>query len=212
MSRFLERIRNASSPAKVDAALLVDYGVSQGNVFALLSALKFLNLIDDNGEPTSDFSSLQTMGEEFQGNLEQIIRKAYAELFSRFDLTKDSKEHIRNYFARNYSASQAGKATTLFYGLCSKAGIPTIGEKELGILKARLISEKPKGKIDTTGEEEQKGAEPREKKPEVRGEPHIDIRIHSRDFSSMQPNQIQVFFNGLSKVVGQREKSEEEES
>ncbi len=198
-------------PNKVDADLLQDYGISRGNVFALLSTLKFLNLIDEGGEPTADFGSLQTMGEEFQGNLELIIRKAYADLFSRFDLTKDSREHIRNYFARNYSASQAGKATTLFYGLCSKAGIPTIEEKALRIAKARLVSEKPKGKIDTTGEEEQKEAEPREKEPEVRGVPHIDIRIHSRDFSSMQPNQIQVFFNGLSKVVGQREKSEEEE-
>jgi len=199
-------------PNKVDADLLQDYGISKGNVFALLSTLKFLNLIDEGGEPTADFGSLQTMGEEFQGNLEQIIRKAYADLFSRFDLTKDSREHIRNYFARNYSASQAGKATTLFYGLCNKAGIPTIEEKALRIAKARLVSEKPKGKIDTTGEEEQKEAEPREKEPEVRDGPHIDIRIHSRDFSSMQPNQIQVFFNGLSKVVGQREKPEEEES
>lgn len=199
-------------PNKVDADLLQDYGISRGNVFALLSTLKFLNLIDEGGEPTADFGSLQTMGEEFQGNLEQIIRKAYADLFSRFDLTKDSREHIRNYFARNYSASQAGKATTLFYGLCSKAGIPTIEEKALRIAKARLVSEKPKGKIDTIGEEEQKEVEPREKEPEVRGGPHIDIRIHSRDFSSMQPNQIQVFFNGLSKVVRQREKSEEEES
>lgn len=205
-------MRQTSLPAKVDADLLVGYGISRGNVFALLSALKFLNLIDDRGEPTSDFGSLQTMGKEFPDNLKRIIKTAYAELFSRFDLTKDSREHIRNYFARNYSTSQAGKATTLFYGLCSKAGIPTIEEKELRIPKARLVSEKPKDKIDTTGEEEQKEAEPRKKERKVQGEPHIDIHIHSRDFASMQPNQIQVFFNGLSKVVKRKEKSEEEES
>jgi len=198
-------------PKKVDADLLQDYGISRGNVFALLSTLKFLNLIDDKGEPTADFDSLQTMGEEYQGNMEQIVRKAYADLFSKFDLTKDSRENIRNYFARNYSASQAGKATTLFYGLCSKAGIPTIEEKALRIPKDRVVPEKPKVEISTP-EEEQKEAEAREKESEIRGEPHIDIRIHSRDFSSMQPNQIQVFFNGLSKVVKQRGKSEEEES
>lgn len=198
-------------PKKVDADLLQDYGISRGNVFALLSTLKFLNLIDDKGEPTADFDSLQTMGEEYQGNMEQIVRKAYADLFSKFDLTKDSRENIRNYFARNYSASQAGKATTLFYGLCSKAGIATIEEKALRIPKDRVVPEKPKVEIGTP-EEEQKEAEAREKESEIRGEPHIDIRIHSRDFSSMQPNQIQVFFNGLSKVVKQRGKSEEEES
>lgn len=199
-------------PKKVDADLLQDYGISRGNVFALLSTLKFLDLIDDKGEPTAGFDSLQTMGEEYQGNLEQIVRKAYADLFSKFDLTKDSRENIRNYFARNYSASQAGKATTLFYGLCSKAGIATIEEKALRIPKGRAVPEKPKAEIGTPEEEEQKEAEAREKESEIRGEPHIDIRIHSRDFSSMQPNQIQVFFNGLSKVVKQRGKSEEEES
>lgn len=198
-------------PKKVDADLLQDYGISRGNVFALLSTLKFLNLIDDRGEPTANFDSLQTMGEEYQGNLEQIVRKAYADLFSKFDLTKDSRENIRNYFARNYSASQAGKATTLFYGLCSKAGIATIGGKALRIPRDKVVPEKPKVEIGTP-EGERKEAKAREKESEVRGVPHIDIRIHSRDFSSMQPNQIQVFFNGLSKVVKQRGKSEEEES
>lgn len=128
VSELLDHIRYVSTPKKVDPGLLTDYGVSKGNTFALMSALKFLGLIDNAGVPTPAFSSLQTMGDEFRSNLREIVEKAYADLFSRLDVTRDSREHIRNYFARNYSASQADKATTLFLDLCREAGIPVAEE------------------------------------------------------------------------------------
>jgi hypothetical protein len=195
-------------PKKVDANLLQDYGVSKGNVFALLSALRFFRVIDNEGSPSPTFSLLQTTGDEFQHNLEHIVREAYPDLFSRFDLARDSEEQIRNYFARNYSASQAGKATALFYALCSEAGIPTAEGKRLKIPRAESVPGKPKVKIDVSEKGKQAEAELTEEESKALGQPRIDIRIHSKDFSSMQPNQIQVFFNGLSKVIG-REKPEE---
>jgi len=126
VSQFFDHIRYVSTPKKVDAGLLLDYGVSKGNVFALRSALKFLGLIDNQGKPTPAFNSLQVMGEEFVSNLREVVNTAYADLFARLDVSRDSREHIRNYFARNYSPSQSEKATTLFLDLCKEASI-TVG-------------------------------------------------------------------------------------
>jgi hypothetical protein len=110
LSQFLDHIRYVSTPKKVDAGLLRDYGISKGNVFALISALKFLGLIDDGGKPTPAFSSLQVMGEEFVSNLREIVNTAYADLFARLDVSD--------------------KATVLFLDLCKEAGIPVTAEGE----------------------------------------------------------------------------------
>lgn len=145
LSQFFDHIRYVSTPKKVDAGLLRDYGVSEGNVFALMSTLKFLGLIDNEGSPTPAYNSLQVMGEEFVSNLREVVNTAYADLFARLDVSRDSREHIRNYFARNYGASQSNKATILFLDLCKEAGIPVVGEREAARkdIGAKVIVSKP---------------------------------------------------------------------
>ena len=128
---FLDHIRYVSTPKRVDTGLLQDYGTSKGNVFALMSALKFLSLVDESGNPTPAFNSLQTMGDEFQHNLREIVESAYADLFARLDVSRDTREHIRNYFARNYSVSQSERTTSLFLDMCREAGI-TIAKETRG--------------------------------------------------------------------------------
>ena len=128
LSSFFDHVRWVSTPKKVDAGLLLDYGMPKGNVGALVSALKFLGLVQDNGTSTPAFNMIQTGGEEFRANLEEIVRRAYADVFSRLDPSRDSREKIRNYFARNYSPAISNKATILFLDLCKEAGIPVAEE------------------------------------------------------------------------------------
>jgi hypothetical protein len=132
LNAFFERIRHVSTPEKVDAGLLLDYGIPKGNVFALISALKFLGIIDEDNMPTQVFKAFQMTGEEFTTNLQNVIKDAYADLFSKLDVSVDSREHIRNYFARNYSPAKAGDATSLFLTLCRQAGIPISDELQVG--------------------------------------------------------------------------------
>ena len=46
-------------------------------------------------------------------------------LFSRLDVSRDSRDKIVNFFARNYSPATAERAVALFLDLCGEAGMGT---------------------------------------------------------------------------------------
>ena len=128
LSEFFDHIRSVREPEIVDNGLLQDYGLSKANALALLSTLKFLGMTDDKGYPTPVFRELQTGGDEFKEALRNVVERAYSDLFSRLDVSKDTKDKIVNFFARNYSPATAERATRLFLDLCGEAGIPTASQ------------------------------------------------------------------------------------
>jgi len=163
LSQFFDHIRYVKTPDKVTSGLVEDYNLPKGHAFALLSCLKFLGLVEDDGTPNPAYKALQTSGEEFRGNLEEIVRRAYSDLFSVVDPSRNGREHIKNFFARNYSPATAERATALFLDLCGEAGIQTLEEKPTTTVKGKPTPGKPKAKVVTAKEQEE---EPREVKRE----------------------------------------------
>lgn len=155
LSNFFDHVRWVSTPKKVDSGLLLDYGMPKGNIGALVSALKFFGLVQDNGTPTPAFKMIQTGGDEFRANLEEIVRRAYADVFSRLDPSRDSREKIRNYFARNYSPAISNKATILFLDLCKEAGIPVTEEVAPSTKSAQRPAPSPRKQKTSTPQTEQ---------------------------------------------------------
>lgn len=150
LSQFFDHIRYVKTPEVVTSGLLEDYNIPKGHAFALLSALKFLGLTEDDGTPTPAYKALQTSGEEFRVNLEEIVRRAYGDLFSVVDPARNGREHIKNFFARNHSPATAERATALFLDLCGEAKIPTLEEKPVAITKGKSAPSKPKMRAITT--------------------------------------------------------------
>jgi hypothetical protein len=146
LSSFFDHVRWVSTPKKVDQGLLLDYGLPKGSVGALLSALKFFGLVEGDGTPTPAFKMIQTGGDEFRKNLEQIVKRSYGDLFSRLDPSRDSREKIRNYFARNFSPAISNKATILFLDLAKEAGIPVAEEPPIEgrVQRVSRVPRKPK--------------------------------------------------------------------
>ena len=128
LSEFFDHIRTVREPDIVDNGLLQDYGLSKSNALALLSTLKFLGITDDKGQPTPVFRELQTGGDEFRDALRGVIERSYADLLARLDVSKDTKDKIVNFFARNYSPATAERATKLFLDICGEAGIVTASQ------------------------------------------------------------------------------------
>ena len=154
LSRFFDHIRYVKTPDKVTSGLVEDYNIPKGHAFALLSSLKFLGLVEDDGTPNPAYKALQTSGEEFRGNLEEIVRRAYSDLFSVVDPSRNGREHIKNFFARNYSPATAERATALFLDLCGEAGIPTLEEKTPTATKEKRSPSKSKTTSAKVGIEE----------------------------------------------------------
>ena len=203
MSAFFDHIRYVKTPDTVDSGLLEDYGILHSNAFPLLSALKFLNLVDSSGKPTEAFRELQTGGGEFSLALRQVLETAYKELFSRLDVSRDSKDKIINFFARNYSPATANKATILFLDLCGEAGIITAAQprkadaSEGATTKSKQWPTTPQNNQKTsTGK--QTGKQTGQVTEELETGPRVDIRINSQDLANMTPEQIQAIFSGLA--------------
>ena len=123
----LHRLRSRNLPDRIDAEYLRDAGVSEGTLGRTLFALRFLELIDEPGEPSQALRSMHTStDEEYRTILSGLIREAYSEVFNVIDPAEDTQERILNIFRRYTPASQRSRMVIFFLGLCREAGIPTL--------------------------------------------------------------------------------------
>ena len=58
----------------VDAKLLKTNGVAPGNEYKVVGALKYLNIIDDDGKPTAKSRLLKTRGPSYLLALQDIVK------------------------------------------------------------------------------------------------------------------------------------------
>jgi hypothetical protein len=120
LREFFARIKNVGVPGVVDRKFIQKLNVASNNEWALLSALKFLGIIDDRGEPTSAYRSLQS--DRFEETLRHLVETAYAPLLEIGGLAM-SIEDLENYFRVTSSPSQAKNAARFFRELTRLSGI-----------------------------------------------------------------------------------------
>jgi hypothetical protein len=112
---------------KVDRHLFERYKIcSAANGSKVVSGLKFLKLIDENGKVMEEnLKGLKLEGESNKNELKRIVSEAYSELMSEVDLSIAKNEDLMNYFIEhfNYSPLQAKLASRMFLYLTRKAGI-----------------------------------------------------------------------------------------
>ena len=114
---------------RIDSDTLSKWGYKDYDVSSTVSALKFLNIIDDNGNTSTDYASIRS-DIKYEQELRRIVETGYARLFSLYDgdlaakSRKDIEESIILDEAYPGTAKQsAGKAAALFIWLCQQAGI-----------------------------------------------------------------------------------------
>jgi len=197
VSEFFDHIRYVRTPDKVDSSLLQDYGMSEGQAFPLLSTLKFLGVIESDGTSTPAFKALQTGGDEFQAALNEIIRRAYSDLFNRLDVSRDSRDKIKNFFSRNYSPPTAERATALFLDLCGEAGIATAAGDQPR--QAPSTPAKAKGMRSLRL--------PPPLSPPDSGRVVLDVRLTEDDLSVMEAADIEAVFAAAGKIQMARTKA-----
>lgn len=144
LQRFFDRIRDRQAPELVDHTFLARLNVASNNEYALLSALKFLGIVDDRGKPTHAYRLLQTT-DRFETTLRHLVMTAYRPVF---DAGADTwaPEDLVNYFRLTSSASQARNAARFFYAVCRLAGMSGG--------RARPLEEEAPVETEAPGEEE----------------------------------------------------------
>lgn len=116
--------RDRPLPTPIDAGVIEKIGVAETIVPRTLQALKILDLIDAQGNPTEALQDLRKAGsDEFRLRLAEVIRAAYAEVFTYRDPAIDDVAKIEDAFRSYEPVSMRPRMVRLFLGLCAEAGI-----------------------------------------------------------------------------------------
>ena len=121
--KLLERI----TIDKVDAPFLKVSKIASKNEYKLITGVKFLGLIDEDGKATERMSGLRVVGKEYTKNIEKMVRDAYSVLLKRFtSLEKAEPQDVINCFVTDYkmARSTAKTGAKIFVFLAQKAEIP----------------------------------------------------------------------------------------
>jgi hypothetical protein len=157
----------SSLPAKIDASILKKLGIAPKNESYLINVLKFLNIIDDDGTPTSEARATFTQHDDssFSKKLSGMMKDAYSDLFS---LHGDAAWSLDNntlvtYFRQSdqTSAVVGSRQATTFQTLAAFAGH--------GELPSARQSKQSKGKTDTTSTKEKTNKKRKVTKSDVTG-------------------------------------------
>lgn len=118
--------------SKVDRDFLRTHKIGLRNEPKILSGLKALNLIDDEGSATENMTKLHVVGNAYKDNLKEIVLEGYSLLLSKIDLDKATKEDMINTIITECDASRrsATEAAKIFVFLADESGIEISEELE----------------------------------------------------------------------------------
>lgn len=125
LKTLIKNLKENGLPSRIDRSVL---GNSFSNAVGsqLLTALKFLRLIDGQNHPTSDLKDLvEAHGtDQWAGALQNIIRSAYGPLF-QLNLETASPAQFNERFRTAYTGADdvQRKSMTFFLGAAKDAGI-----------------------------------------------------------------------------------------
>jgi|SRR5579875_1369666 len=118
---FLSKIRHVAVPNRVDRNLLQRLNVASNNEWALISALKYLGIIDERGIPTSAYRRLMD-DQTFADTFRHLVETSYRTLLEDGGL-RMSEADLQNYFRVTSSPSQAKTAARFFREVTRLAGL-----------------------------------------------------------------------------------------
>jgi hypothetical protein len=132
---FLNRLRETGIPSRIDPTV---FGNASGTAYSIISALKFLKLIDESGTPSKQLIELINAADDSRGGLlKPIIHKGYPSLFKGgVDLTTMTAGQFDEHFRQEYgiTGSTVDKVALFFIAACKAAEIP---------VSAHLLNRKP---------------------------------------------------------------------
>ena len=124
----LLKILETRTITKVDKGFLQNQKIASGNERTMIAGLKFLGLINNEGNASETMNELSVVGGKRVENIEKVVRNAYSLLFDevKIDLEKAEPDTLINCFKTDYrmrSITTAKQAARIFVFFAQKAGM-----------------------------------------------------------------------------------------
>lgn len=149
---FLDRYRAATLPPKIQHDDLKRIGVKDSLLKRTMSSLRLLELVEDDGTPTTALERLLgARPDEYQDAVASHLRLVYADVFAILDPATASAAEMQNAFWGYEPKGQLDAIIRLFVGLCQYAGI--VHEEA----RPPIPSAKPRRTNGTGGDPPQRG-------------------------------------------------------
>lgn len=118
------RYRERGLPKPINAEVLARAGISETVIPRTLQTLQVLDLIDEDGTPTSTLEGIRLSTEtDFQKCLKEWLNSVYADVIQFVDPEKDDEVKVRDAFRSYNPVGQQSRMVTLFLGLYAAAGV-----------------------------------------------------------------------------------------
>jgi hypothetical protein len=120
----IERFRAGTLQTPITSDVLRRAGVPEGLNRRTLKALRLLELIDDAGKPTEQFTRLaKARPEEYQEAFADFLRSVYRDVFTYYNPGTSDLNALRSAFWGYQPPGQRDTMVRLFLGLCEHAGL-----------------------------------------------------------------------------------------
>jgi hypothetical protein len=144
LDNFIERLRETGIPVVIDANLTQT--MSGGTASALMSALRFLGLLDPSGTPQDSLRKLVGAydTDRWKDVFGDLVDRAYAGIIGDLDLTTATRSMLDDRFRKNSKAAGQvlDKAARFYLGALEKMQRPV--SPHFKVRKARTVaSRKP---------------------------------------------------------------------
>jgi hypothetical protein len=145
---FIERLRATGIPAVIDSDLTQT--ISGGTASALMSALRFLGLVDQSGTPQDSLRKLVAAydTDRWKDVFGDLVDRAYATIIGDLDLTTATRRMLDDRFRKNSKAAGQvlDKAARFYLGALEKMQRPI--SPHFKVRKARAVA--PRKRSRTT--------------------------------------------------------------
>jgi hypothetical protein len=149
LENFIERLKAAGIPVVIDSNLTQT--MSGGTASALMSALRFLGLVDQSGTPQDSLRNLVTAydTDRWKDVFGDLVDRAYAGIIGDLDLTTATRGMLDDRFRKHSKAAGQvlDKAARFYLGALEKMQRPV--SPHFKVRKARAVgSKKPSRTTD----------------------------------------------------------------
>lgn len=145
VTSVIRRYRERGLPDPLTRQALVSLGIADSITSHVLTALRFLNLIDGEGHRTDLFERLRrATTEEYPETMAEVIRAGYHEVLTIVDPMQDSITAINDAFRHYEPAAQRERMVALFLGLCREASLAPDKRQRRPSSPARSQPSRPK--------------------------------------------------------------------